>query len=141
MARADSSFRSTGREPSWLAKVVLPAFIAASVSQSVAADSFETRCGWFDNPTPGNVSLFDRDAEWIIGIQGGYQVAADWPWPKFAAGQWKKTNGNHGYGCACLAVKTDPLTRQVLAIGKVQARPLQSCRQDLALKKWRRTFK
>ena len=35
---------------------------------------FETRCGWYDNPTPANYSLYDRDREWIIGGQSGYQV-------------------------------------------------------------------
>ena len=49
---------------------------------------FETRCGWFSNPTPGNISLYDRDSEWIIGVQGGYQVEGDWEWPKFVPAQW-----------------------------------------------------
>ena len=39
----------------------------------------EMRCGWFSNPTPGNASLYDRDGEWIIGVQGGYQADGDWP--------------------------------------------------------------
>ena len=24
---------------------------------------FETRCGWLDNPTPSNYSLYDKDRE------------------------------------------------------------------------------
>lgn len=31
------------------------------------------RCGWFDNPTPGNASPTDRDGQWLIGLQGGHQ--------------------------------------------------------------------
>src|SRR5262245_20967552 len=34
---------------------------------------FERRCGWVDNPTPSNWWLVDRDGEWEIGLQGGYQ--------------------------------------------------------------------
>lgn len=56
----------------------------------------ETRCGWFVNPTPANASLYDRDAEWIIGVQGGHQAEGDWP--EFGSGQWVKTNGNYGHG-------------------------------------------
>lgn len=33
----------------------------------------EIRCGWLDNPTPGNLWLIDRDAEWSISQQGGYE--------------------------------------------------------------------
>ena len=54
---------------------------------------FETRCGWFQNPTPANIWLDDRDGEWIIGVQGGYQVESDWDWPAFKKGQWVETNG------------------------------------------------
>ncbi len=32
------------------------------------------RCGWFDNPTPGNFWLVDRDGSWEVGVQGGYQA-------------------------------------------------------------------
>ena len=38
----------------------------------------ETRCGWFSDPTPANASLYDRDGEWIIAVQGGYQAEGDW---------------------------------------------------------------
>lgn len=31
------------------------------------------RCGWLDNPTPGNASLYDKDGEWTIAVQGGHQ--------------------------------------------------------------------
>jgi len=39
----------------------------------------ETRCGWFSNSTPANASVHDREAEWIISVQGGYQAEGDWP--------------------------------------------------------------
>jgi hypothetical protein len=94
----------------------------------------EMRCGWFSNPTPANVSLYDRDAEWIIGVQGGHQ--ADGDWPDFGPGQWVETNGHHGYGCACMRVQTNSRTHEVSKIESAQARPLSACRKDAALKRW-----
>ena len=105
------------------------------------ADEFETRCGWFDNPTPGNVSLYDRDGEWIIGVQGGHQVEGDWDWPVFTPKQQVVTNaGSNGYGCACLQLKADSQTHEVLEIKRSTVRPLAACRQDPSLKRWNNMF-
>jgi len=98
-----------------------------------AVSRFETRCGWFINPTPGNAWLWDRNGEWIIGTQGGHQAEGDWP--DFKPQQWVKTNGNYGYGCACLRVKVNPRTHEVLEIRSSYARSLAACRKDRALKK------
>jgi len=95
---------------------------------------FETRCGWFQNPTPANIWLDDRDGEWIIGEQGGYQVDGDWP--EFNARNWVKTNGSYGYGCACFDLQVDVPSHHVLAIRRAAAKPLQTCRRDSALSKW-----
>ena len=94
----------------------------------------ELRCGWFSNPTPANASLHDRDAEWIIGVQGGYQAEGDWP--EFSSKQWVKTNVNYGYGCACLRVRVDRSTERVIKIESAQARELSVCRRDRTLRKW-----
>ncbi len=51
--------------------VWLLALLAVSAE---AAPGYETRCGWVENPTPGNWSLMDHDGEWEIGIQGGRQA-------------------------------------------------------------------
>lgn len=118
-----------------------PVLAESTKPASASSNGFETRCGWFSNPAPGNFSLYDRDGEWIIGVQGGHQVEGDWEWPKFDAAQWVKTNVNYGYGCACLEVKVDRRTQGVLAIRKTRVNPLQACRQDRALKKWKETFK
>ena len=97
---------------------------------------FETRCGWFSNPTPANAWLYDRDGEWTVGEQGGFQAEGDWP--SFKARQWVRTNGNYGYGCACLQVRVNKKTHQVLEIKSAHARPLAQCRLDPKLKKWKR---
>ena len=103
---------------------------------------FQTRCGWFSNPTPANVSLFDRDAEWIIGVQGGYQVDGDSWWPAFKSHQWVRTNaGEYGYGCVCMQLRVDGARHEVLEIKTSRSRSLASCRNDSALKKWKDLFK
>lgn len=91
------------------------------------------RCGWFDNPTPGNATLVDRDGEWIIGMQGGHQASG--PRPRFATGQWVRTgHGSAGYGCACLKVQADMATLEVTAVVSARGQPLAACRKDPALK-------
>lgn len=68
--------------------LLVPPFLGNGQQSS----KFETRCGWFTNPTPANIWLQDREAQWIIGTQGGYQMEGDWPWPNFKKGQWVRTN-------------------------------------------------
>ena len=113
----------------------------ASVVTTEAGAGLETRCGWLDNPTPGNMWLHDRDGEWTIGEQGGYQIEEDWPWPVFKPDEWVKTNGNYGYGCVCMSAKVDYKTHQILQIKSARSRPLAACRQDPALQKWEETIK
>ena len=94
----------------------------------------DTRCGWFSNPTPSNASLHDKEAEWIIGVQGGHQAEGDWP--EFGPRQWVRTNNNYGYGCACMRVQANRRTHEVSRIESAQARSLSACRKDAALKRW-----
>lgn len=103
-----------------------------------APAQFETRCGWFSNPTPANIWLYDRDGQWTIGVQGSYQIEDDWERPKFKARQWVRTNGNYGYGCACLQLRVDKETHRVAEIRSSRVRPLAACRNDPSLKKWKR---
>lgn len=111
--------------------------VLLAAAAPAAAQEFETRCGWFSNPTPANIWLYDRDGEWTIGVQGGYQLEEEWDWPDFKPRQWVKTNGNYGYGCACLRLRADRETGRVLEIKSARAKPLATCRRDRALKKWR----
>jgi hypothetical protein len=105
------------------------------------APQFETRCGWFDNPTPANIWLYDREGQWIIGEQGGYQIEDVWDRPDFAPRQWVATNGHYGYGCACLRLRVNKGTGKVLEVTRGRARPLAVCRRDRSLKKWKHLFK
>lgn len=109
-------------------------FVSARPLDTPTAEKSETRCGWFSNPTPGNAWLYDRDGEWTIGVQGGYQAEGDWP--DFSPKQWVETNVHYGYGCACLKVQVDRSTKKVIGIESARARPLSVCRRDKALRKW-----
>jgi hypothetical protein len=123
-----------------VAGILLATAVAATCYPGARASSvpsgFETRCGWFSNPTPANIWFYDRDGEWTIGVQGGYQVEGDWPWPHFKRGQWVKTNNDYGYGCVCMQMRVNKETREVLEIKSSRARPLASCRKDRSLKRW-----
>jgi len=91
----------------------------------------ELRCGWFSNPTPANAWLIDRDGEWTIGIQGGYQAEGDWP----DTGKWVKTNVHYGYGCTCVKAMVDRKEMRVIKIVSSYGKSLTACRKDPALKK------
>ncbi len=109
------------------------AMVSGQPPKISAVNGFETRCGWFSNPTPANAWLDDREGEWIISVQGGHQAEGEWP--VFKRGQWVRTNaGSYGYGCACLKVRVNHQTREVLEIKTATARPLAACRKDQSLK-------
>lgn len=103
----------------------------AFASASAMAATPVVRCGWFDNPTPGNVWLTDRQGQWLIGEQGGYQ--ADGDWPDFAPSRWVATNGEYGYGCACLRVLDDAARHRIRRILGGRSRPLAACLRDPGL--------
>ena len=121
--------------------IAIGLFVLSNLSgASGQSKEFETRCGWLSNPTPGNYSLYDKDGEWIIGVQGGYQVE-DFEMPIFKRGQWIVTNtADYGHGCACLEMRTDEESSRVLEIKKSFARPLAACRKDKTLRKWKNLF-
>lgn len=97
-----------------------------------AADKTERRCGWFENPTPANATLTDRDGTWEIASQGGYQAEGDWP--QFNDKQWVRTNGHYGYGCGCLTASVDAENHRLNNLTKATARPLAACRTDVTLR-------
>ena len=109
--------------------------LAYGQSKPPVDKQFKTRCGWYENPTPNNVWLADRDGEWTIETQGGHHIDSPWEAPNFKRGQWVKTNREYGYGCACMRVRVNYETMEVVEIDSSQARPLATCRRDPALKK------
>lgn len=113
-------------------RIVTAGYSGSEISLASAETKAETRCGWFTNPTPANASLIDKDGEWLIGVQGGYQAEGDWA--DFKDNQWVKTNVNYGYGCACMKVTTDKKEQRILTIQSATARPLSACRRDKKLK-------
>jgi len=110
--------------------------VFAGDSGKPASTGFENRCGWVENPTPANWSLVDKDGEWLIGAQGGYQAAGDENIPEFPENKtyWKNTNVHYGYGCGCFMVKVDRKEKKVLEIKSGKALPLVKCRADKSLK-------
>lgn len=104
---------------------------APPLSSSATGDpGFERRCGWVDNPTPANWSIIDRDGEWVIGVQGGFQAEGDMP--DFGS-DWVEQNGHYGYGCACIEARVDPKTKHVLEIRRATKLALARCRTDKRL--------
>ena len=117
--------------PHWrrLSACLLLCLCAATAA---AAPRGTLRCGWFENPTPGNAWLNDRDGTWTIGVQGGHQAKGDWP--DFPDARWLRTNGSYGYGCACLRVVAARGSQDVSRILSARSLPLQRCRSDARLK-------
>lgn len=95
----------------------------------------EKRCGWLSNPTPANWWLTDRDGEWTLGVQGGYQAPGMDDLPDMSTKGWVETNGSYGYGCACLTVTTDRKSGRVTRIFGGRSVPLKQCRADRRLKR------
>ena len=119
----------------WLVAAAAAALILGLGAGIAAAQQpgTEQRCGWFDNPSPGNAWLHDRDGRWTVAIQGDHQAKGDWP-PVYKPGEWRRSGGySYGYGCACLTVKVDAEEKNILEIVSSKGRPLSVCRKDKAL--------
>jgi hypothetical protein len=110
--------------------VLLALVLAGSAG---AAQAAERRCGWLWNPTPGNHWLADRDGQWILSAQGGYQAPGMDEMPDMTTRGWVKVNGNYGYGCACLQVELDRAQGRVSRLIAAEPLPLSRCRNDKAL--------
>lgn len=96
----------------------------------------ENRCGWVENPTPGNYWLTDRDGSWTILTQGSdVEPAGVDLMPDFSAGEFVKTNGNYGNACACMSVDVDKTEMRVTQIHSVRQLALAKCQNDKKLPK------
>jgi Protein of unknown function (DUF4087) len=113
--------------------MLLASLLAASLAAQADAVATERRCGWLQNPTPANWWLIDRDGEWLIGAQGGYQAPGMDEMPDMSTAGWVEVNGHHGYGCACLEVTTDRREWLITRIISARPVPLRQCRADRRL--------
>ena len=106
-----------------LAALLLPAAAPAAWA--------ETRCGWIVNPTPANWWLEDADGTWLLMTQGAPGVPGMELIPDLTEGDWVRTNGWYGYGCACMEVvrRGDSIAR-ILSFEQI---PLRRCLADPAL--------
>jgi hypothetical protein len=111
-----------------LAFILLTGTFTARPQQKV-----QQRCGWFENPTPANAWLTDKEGSWIISTQGG--SSADGDWPIFSPKRWIKTNVSYGYGCACMKLETNATTKSVTRILSATSRPIAACRRDKTIAK------
>lgn len=91
---------------------------------------FETRCGWIDNPTPGNFFLRDREGEWTLAEQGQYEARGMDNMPDLSGNEFVETSGPHGYACACLSVQVDRASKRVVEIARVTPKLLKVCLGD-----------
>lgn len=108
--------------------------VALSLALALPTLAAETRCGWIQNPTPGNWWLDDAQNTWTIMTQGGNDEPEGMDLiPDISEHDYVKTNGNYGYACACMSVETDGEERitQILSFRQL---PLAKCRNDKALK-------
>ena len=108
-------------------KKLILALGLCTLFQAGAAQAAENRCGWVENPTPGNWWLRDADGQWTIMTQGSYEAGGMENIGDISAGDYVATNGNHGYACGCMRVDTDgegAITQiysfRQLSIGKCQ---------------------
>ena len=108
------------------------ALLVATTLFATAAAA-ETRCGWLQNPTPGNWWLADAHGQWTLMTQGGPEPAGMDAMPDISARDYVRTNGGYGYACACLTGAFDARARRVTALEKVSQKRLAACRKDRAL--------
>jgi hypothetical protein len=128
------SYHAPATTPGRAKLVAFFIMFASSITAAHEKDKFETRCGWFANPSPNNATLTDRDGEWDVSVQGEYEAQGEWP--EFPKSQWIYSgNADYGSGCACMNVRTDSDTHRVIEIKSSAAKPLSLCRRDKAIKK------
>jgi hypothetical protein len=100
----------------------------------------EIRCGWLDNPTPANVWLVDKEGQWVISTQGLENSLSDQSMDLVYQAfknerQYVRTNGNHGFSCACLTLETDKSDHSVTHVSESKQLDLKRCLEDTAITK------
>lgn len=105
-------------------------FSSIALLAAATAASAEKRCGWVENPTPGNYYLSDRDGRWEISAQGGYEAEGMDRIGDLSAGDYRATNGNYGYACGCATVKSDADSQRIIVIDAFEQKLLADCEAD-----------
>jgi hypothetical protein len=112
--------------------IALAAALLATQALAAPGD-VQIRCGWLENPTPGNFSLLDSQARWTIAEHGGYRAHGSDDITDLSGQNFVQTNGPYGYACACMTVAVDGEKRRVTSITKVTQKLLKDCRDDARL--------
>ena len=115
----------------------------ALLSAPALASAKENRCGWIQNPTPGNYWLDDRDGMWVLMTQGSDEEPLGMEnFPDISTGDYVASNGNYGYTCGCIQAETerntdspDASAGRITAIYGVKLLPLKKCLADRSLPK------
>ena len=94
--------------------------------------SAEKRCGWLENPTPANLWLIDSESEWTLSIQGKGFINEDSmeKMPAIDENEFVRTNGNYGFSCVCLNVKTNKERSEILEVYGGEQLLLKKCLED-----------
>ena len=111
-------------------KMLLAALLTLG-AMSATADAAENRCGWLQNPTPGNWWLEDDGGTWTMMTQGGGEEPEGFDRiPDISVGDYVRTNGNYGYACACMKVETDDADGSITEILSFKQLALSKCEND-----------
>lgn len=109
------------------------------ILSALPAQAAEKRCGYVENPTPGNWWLTDGRGQWIMGTQGREPAEGMEVFPQsFFEQGWVRTNGSYGYRCACLTVDSERASKRIVRVHSAQPLPMSRCNADKALKRARR---
>lgn len=102
---------------------------------ALPAHAAEKRCGYLENPTPGNWWLTDRDGQWIMGTQGSEPAVGMETMSQSLFGKgWVRTNGSYGHRCACLTVDTDRRNSRITRVRSASPLPMRACAMDPRLR-------
>ena len=112
-----------------LGRIALAPLVLVLLAAPAAA---EQRCGWLQNPTPGNWTLSDADGDWLLSSQGdGRQAQGMDLIPDITVRDFVVTNPpDHGYACACLSVDVDAQAMRIDRISSFRQLPLRKCDAD-----------
>ncbi|WNK40773.1 DUF4087 domain-containing protein [Pantoea agglomerans] len=105
-------------------------FFLILLSISLSSVGSELRCGWLQNPSPGNKWIIDKDGIWDISSQGGFFSDGIDNLKDFTDKEYVKTNGGYGYGCACIKVDVDYIKKRITKIYSERVLPLARCQND-----------